>query len=84
MKKLIIIALVVILNSGCATVFMGTSSERHCKVKPLAGEPTREIHVGALVFDIFFCPIGIAIDFLDGAIWKPCPVKKTSGGTFKL
>ena len=75
MKKITLlfcIAALSLLNTGCATIFMGTNSANHCNVKPSAGEAQRDIHVGALVFDILLFWPGAIVDFADGAIWKPC------------
>jgi hypothetical protein len=74
MKKAMIGILlgVVLLNSGCATVFLGTDSASHCKIKPQPGEPQREVHVGALIFDVILFWPALIIDFVDGAIWMPC------------
>ena len=75
MKKIILIiaaVCVMSMNYGCATIFTGTSPEKHCKIKPAAGQPQREIRMGALVCDILFGGLWTIVDFVDGAIYKPC------------
>lgn len=79
MKKIIIISLslILILNSGCATVFGGRISECQ-KHSPLPDEPNRSIRAVPLIFDILFFPIGLiglAIDFSNGGMYQPCKLK---------
>ena len=75
MKKKILnvlaILTVAVLMSSCATVFGGKVSECQ-KTKPVAGEPSRDVRVGALVADILLFWPGAIIDFATGAIYKPC------------
>lgn len=71
------LALALLFNSGCATIFFGTSPDNHCKTTPAPGQPTRQVHIGALIFDIFFGLLPLVVDFADGAIYQPC----ASGGS---
>ena len=62
--------------TSCATIVGGqvTGSQRR---KPLPGEQSRQIRVGALIADaVFFGGLGILIDFATGAIYKPVEIKK--------
>jgi UPF0716 family protein affecting phage T7 exclusion len=73
MKKLsniLAIALLVFSMSGCATVFGGKVTE-YQRTKPAAGEPQREVRVGALIADILLFLPGVIVDFATGAIYKP-------------
>lgn len=70
MKNLIVIGLVTIMMSSCATVFGGKVTA-HQKTKPKAGEQQREIRVVALIADLIFFWPGAVIDFATGAIYKP-------------
>ncbi|TXD75753.1 hypothetical protein ESW18_19365 [Algoriphagus ratkowskyi] len=56
--------------SSCATVFGGKVSE-YQRTKPKAGEPQREVRVGALIADIILFLPGVIVDFATGAIYKP-------------
>ncbi len=58
--------------SGCATLFGGPVTE-YQRTKPAAGQPQREIRVGALVADILLFAPSAIIDFATGAIYKPQP-----------
>lgn len=59
--------------SSCATI-LGGPITAYQKTKPLAGQPQREVRVGALVADILLTGIiGTGIDFATGAIYKPQP-----------
>jgi hypothetical protein len=62
---------ITVLFSSCATVFGGRVSEcqRH---RPSPKEPTRKIRVVALVADLVLWWPGLGIDFLTGAIYRPC------------
>ena len=73
--KALALLMIVGSMSGCATVFGGKVTE-YQKTKPAAGEPQREIRVGALVADILLFWPGAAIDFATGAIYKPKPSTK--------
>jgi hypothetical protein len=50
--------------SSCATVFGGPVSTE-------AGQPQRDVRVGALVADILLFWPGTIVDFATGAIYKP-------------
>lgn len=56
--------------SSCATVFGGPVTE-YQRTKPAAGQPQREIRVGALIADILLFWPGAIVDFATGAIYKP-------------
>jgi UPF0716 family protein affecting phage T7 exclusion len=73
MKKLsnmLAIALLVLSMSSCATVFGGKVTD-YQRTKPAAGEPQREVRVGALIADILLFFPGVIVDFATGAIYKP-------------
>lgn len=70
MKNVIVIGLVAIMMSSCATVFGGRVTD-YQRTRPAAGEPTREIRAGALIADILLFWPGVIVDFATGAIYKP-------------
>lgn len=73
MKKLLI-GVIIITQTSCATVFGGRISTCQ-KTPPPKGEHRRQVRPAAIIFDVLFFPIGIlglAIDFSDGAIYQPC------------
>ncbi|GAA4832220.1 hypothetical protein [Algivirga pacifica] len=70
--KFVAIALVAVSVSSCATVFGGPITD-YQRTRPAAGEPQREIRVGALVADLLLFWPGAVIDFATGAIYKPHP-----------
>ncbi|SHJ18185.1 hypothetical protein [Flavobacterium haoranii] len=70
MKNLIVIGLVSIMLTSCATLFGGRVTE-HQKTKPKAGEQQRKVRVGALIADILLFWPSLAVDFATGAIYKP-------------
>jgi len=73
MKKLsniLAIALLVLSMSSCATVFGGKVTD-YQRTKPAAGEPQREVRVGALIANILLFFPGVIVDFATGAIYKP-------------
>lgn len=78
-RKTALVALAALTLSGsltsCATVFGGRITE-HQKRKPAAGEPQRDVRVGALIADILLFWPGTIVDFATGAIYKP--VQKTT------
>jgi hypothetical protein len=79
MKKMILLitGFILILElTSCATIVGGQVTESQRR-KPLPGEQSRQIKVGALVADAFFFGgLGILIDFATGAIYKPVEIKK--------
>lgn len=77
-KKLAIILLAGTLSfQSCATVFGGRVTECQ-RTKPAAGQPRRAIRPVALIADIFIGGIAsLPIDFITGAIYKPCQSKAT-------
>lgn len=60
-----------ILLSSCATLLGGRVSECQ-RTKPSAGEPSRSVRAGALIADIILFWPGAVVDFVTGAIYKPC------------
>lgn len=60
--------------TSCATVFGGKVSECQ-RTKPSAGEPAREVRVGALIANILLFAPGLIVDFATGAAYKPCEKK---------
>ena len=82
MKKVILFfcALILIFElTSCATIVGGQVTESQRR-KPLPGEQSRQIKVGALIADaVFFGGLGILIDFATGAIYKP--VEKVNSGS---
>ena len=58
--------------SSCATVLGGPTTE-YQRTTPRAGEPQREIRMGALVADLLLFWPGTIVDFATGAIYKPAP-----------
>lgn len=80
MKKWIIFFSLLILmleTTSCATIVGGQVTESQRR-KPLPGEQSRQIKVGALIADaIFFGGVGILIDFATGAIYKPALPKSS-------
>ncbi len=75
MKKVLLnvvgVLLIAATLSSCATVFGGKVSACQ-KTKPAAGQPSRDVRVGALVADILLFWPGVIVDFATGAIYKPC------------
>jgi hypothetical protein len=62
--------------TSCATIIGGQVTESQRR-KPLPGEQSRQIKVGALIADaVFFGGFGILVDFATGAIYKPVEIKK--------
>jgi hypothetical protein len=82
MKKMILLitGFILILElTSCATIVGGQVTESQRR-KPLPGEQSRQIRVGALIADaVFFGGLGILIDFATGAIYKP--VEKVNSGS---
>jgi len=78
MKKTVMkftaIVLIAASLSSCATLFCGPVSECQ-KTKPVAGEPARDVRVGALILDIVLFWPGLIVDFATNAIYKPCETK---------
>ena len=79
-KPIILFSLLVLMLeiTSCATIVGGqvTDSQRR---KPLPGEQSRQIKVGALIADAFFFGgVGILIDFATGAIYKPVESRSNS------
>ena len=60
-----------ILFSSCAMVLGGEVSDCQ-RTKPAAGKPSRAIRGAALIADIILFFPGAIVDFVTGAIYKPC------------
>lgn len=60
-----------LMMTSCATVLGGKVGPCQ-RTPPAKGQPMREIRAGALIADFLFFPPGIFIDFVTGAIFKPC------------
>ena len=60
-----------LLMQSCATIFGGPISDCQQK-KPAQGEPRRKIRPIPLAADIIIYAPATAVDFLTGAIYKPC------------
>ena len=72
-KFMFSVSLLVIALSSCATI-LGGKTNSYQKTKPVNGQPQRQVRVGYLVADaILSGPLGVAIDFVTGAIYKPEP-----------
>jgi len=73
MKKVLLLVAIAVTFSSCASVFGGHIT-KHQTTKPKPGEEKRRVRVAPLIFNAWFFPIGIGIDFLTGAAYKPRPV----------
>lgn len=70
MTKFLAFLIIAGLLSSCATIFGGKVSA-YQKTKPAAGQPQRDVRVGALIADILLFWPGTIVDFATGAIYKP-------------
>jgi hypothetical protein len=69
---LAMLCLSIVVLPSCATVLCGRVSECQ-RTKPLAGQPSREVRAGYLILDLLCFGIPFtAVDFVTGAIYKPC------------
>ncbi|MEZ0539070.1 hypothetical protein [Fibrella arboris] len=76
---LLLLAGMTLTNTSCATLFGGKRTP-YQQTKPLAGQPARSVRPVALVGDILlFFPIGLIVDFANGAIYKPYEPVASSG-----
>lgn len=62
---------ITVCSTSCATLFGGKITECQ-KTKPAAGAPQRTLRIGALVADVLLFWPSLGVDFLTGAIYKPC------------
>ncbi len=69
-KQVLMAVAISIAFSSCATVFGGKITD-YQKTKPAAGQPQRNVRVGALICDILLFWPGTIVDFATGAIYKP-------------
>lgn len=65
MKKTLLILVLAIMCSGCATVLGGKQTPR-----PKEGEPKRKIRWGFFAADLIFFPPGLIVDFAAGTIYR--------------
>lgn len=76
---LLLLAGMTLTNTSYATLFGGKRTQCQ-QTKPLAGQPSRSVRTAALVGDILlFFPIGLIVDFVNGAIYKPCDTVASNG-----
>ena len=62
---------IILSMSSCATVLGGKVGACQ-RTQPPEGQPMREVRAGALIADLILFPPGILIDYMTGAIYKPC------------
>ena len=67
--------LLITILPSCAIIFCGKASTDCQKTKPATGQPSREVHVGALIGDILIFWPSLIVDFATNAIYKPCANK---------
>ena len=68
-KKLLPIGLLSL--TSCATILGGPITP--CQTtRPKVGEEQRQLRVGYFVADIIILPIGLGVDFITRAVYKPC------------
>lgn len=74
MKKTLIAIAASLMLASCATITNGHITDCQ-KTKPVPGQPSRSVKIWAILVD---GPIGLIIDFADGAIYKKnsCNTKK--------
>ena len=75
MKKVVLLVAIAVTFSSCATVFGGHIT-KHQTTKPKKGGEKRRVRVAPLIFNAWFFPIGIGIDFLTGAAYKPYKIEE--------
>lgn len=78
MKKLFIVIVasgLLLTQTSCATIFGGKISDCQ-RTKPAPGKPARQIRIVPLVLDCVTGLVWLAVDFADGAIYKPCKAVK--------
>ncbi|WP_158990959.1 hypothetical protein [Mucilaginibacter sp. L196] len=69
-KPLIALLLIICTLSSCATVF-GGHVNAYQRTKPLAGQRTRPLRVGAFICDLVLFWPGLVVDFATCAIYRP-------------
>lgn len=74
MKKIVLALIVATTFSSCATICGGRIT-KHQTTKPKSDEPKRRVRVAPLILNAWFFPLGIGIDFLTGAAYKPKPIE---------
>jgi len=71
-KSIIPAFLALCILQSCATVFGGRVNS-YQRTKPLPGQPTRPLRVGAFIADILLFWPGAIVDFATCAIYRPAP-----------
>jgi len=71
-KRIIPAFLVLCIFQSCATVFGGRVNS-YQRTKPLPGQQTRQLRVGAFIADVLLFWPGAIVDFATCAIYKPVP-----------
>jgi hypothetical protein len=69
-QSFIALLLIICTLSSCATVF-GGHVNAYQRTKPVAGQQTRPLRVGAFIADIVLFWPGLVIDFATCAIYRP-------------
>ena len=76
LSKILMLAVMLFYLTSCATI-VGGKVTTFQKTKPEAGQPQREVKIGALLCDvIFWGGAGLIVDFATGAIYKDAPKEK--------
>lgn len=71
LKSLFPVIAIALSLTSCATI-LGGKTTAYQKTKPANGQPKRQVRVGYLVADaVLSGPLGVAIDFVTGAVYKP-------------
>ena len=73
-KNLILALLVACTMQSCATVF-GGHVNTYQRTRPLPGQQTRRLRVGAFIADILLFWPGTIVDFATCAIYRPTPAE---------
>jgi len=71
-KRIIPALLVLCIFQSCATVFGGRVNT-YQRTKPMPGQQTRQLRVGAFIADVLLFWPGAIVDFATCAIYKPVP-----------
>jgi hypothetical protein len=73
-KPFIAILLIACILSSCATVF-GGHVNAYQRTRPVPGQQTRPLRVGAFIADLILFWPGLVIDFATCAIYRPNPTE---------
>jgi PBP1b-binding outer membrane lipoprotein LpoB len=75
LKTVVAVFLIAVTLSSCATI-LGGKVTAYQTTRPEAGKPPRQIRAGYLIADVLLTgALGVAIDFVTGAIYQPAPAK---------